>query len=523
MGGADKLISIIMSDEKLRNSKAFGSKVYKDEPILKTAGQLIPRTSGNDIPDKLRELASALRDADFYNSSTAQRFCKCAKITEDFEDDYENEEKFVRFFPNYEVMSTEQLRTYFTWRTRVRKGDIRNTYPSYYYLYVYELINRIGVNDEKDGYIKLREVWKAFRKFDSSIDRNMKIWLRDYIVYYGLEKELIEEVDHPDMDDAVSVITGCNEAEDTVLYEALCKMSTYKADRSSFIKENRDEYISVLCSVFRQLSDYYSKHRARGLCEKLFGNGVSAGYTMFYSALFYDTRKYEEYDYTVNSGFRFSCRNGVWECFRCYGSRAKSDELGDIMHNTDSIMRAKFGYDAPETRKMTKILSEIITKAAERSAESVKRKEEQKISFDFSKLDGIRHAAEVTRDKLIVDEEPDLFAFAETDEKDVQEEKSETAATENIVKESGPVQSSPSQNECSVSALDETETEFVRCLLSGRDYRPVLKAAHIMTSVAAESVNEKLFDEFGDTVIDFDGDEPFLIEDYTEELKGMFS
>jgi len=522
MGGADKLISIIMSDEKLRNSKAFASKIYKDEPILKTAGQLAPRTSGDDIPEKLRELASALRDADFYNASTAQRFCSCAKITEDLEDDYENEEKFVRIFPNYEVMSTEQLRTYFTWRTRVRKGDIRNTYPSYYYLYVYELINQIGVADEKDGYTKLKEVWKAFRKFDSSIDRNMKLWLRDYIVYYGLEKSLTEEVDSPDMDDAVSVLAECDSAEDDVLYEALCKMSTYKTERSSFISEHKDEYRSVICSVFRQLSDYYSKHRARGLCEKLFGNGIKTSYTMFYSALFYDTRKYEEYDYIINSGFRFSCRNGSWEMMRCHGSRQKNEELGNIMHNTDSIMRSCFGWSENfEVRKMTKILSDIIGKAAESSHQSVKKKEELKISFDFSKLEGIRHAAEVTRDKLIVDDEPDLFSFSETALKADQEDKCETADTD--VADHEPVKALPSQNECSVSVLDETETEFMRCLLSGRDFRPVLKAAHIMTSVAAESVNEKLFDEFGDTVIDFDGDEPFLIEDYTEELKGMFN
>ncbi len=42
-----------------------------------------------------------------------------------------------------------------------------------------------------------------------------------------------------------------------------------------------------------------------------------------------------------------------------------------------------------------------------------------------------------------------------------------------------------------------------------------------MVSILADSVNEKLFDNFGDTVIDFSGDEPVLIEDYTDELKTM--
>ncbi len=42
-----------------------------------------------------------------------------------------------------------------------------------------------------------------------------------------------------------------------------------------------------------------------------------------------------------------------------------------------------------------------------------------------------------------------------------------------------------------------------------------------MTSVIADSVNEKLFDTFGDTVLLFDGDTPEIIEDYLEELKSI--
>lgn len=41
-----------------------------------------------------------------------------------------------------------------------------------------------------------------------------------------------------------------------------------------------------------------------------------------------------------------------------------------------------------------------------------------------------------------------------------------------------------------------------------------------MLSVLVDSINEKYFDLFGDTVIDFDGENPFIIEDYAQELKG---
>ena len=42
-----------------------------------------------------------------------------------------------------------------------------------------------------------------------------------------------------------------------------------------------------------------------------------------------------------------------------------------------------------------------------------------------------------------------------------------------------------------------------------------------MPSLLADSINEQLFDSFGDTVIEFDGEDPQIIEDYAEELKGL--
>ena len=40
--------------------------------------------------------------------------------------------------------------------------------------------------------------------------------------------------------------------------------------------------------------------------------------------------------------------------------------------------------------------------------------------------------------------------------------------------------------------------------------------------MVADRINDALFDYFSDTVIEFDGDVPSVIEDYAEELKGMF-
>ena len=60
-------------------------------------------------------------------------------------------------------------------------------------------------------------------------------------------------------------------------------------------------------------------------------------------------------------------------------------------------------------------------------------------------------------------------------------------------------------------------------LLRGENAETVARKNGIMLSVAVEEINETLFEDFGDTVIDFDGDTPIIIEDYENELKGMFN
>ena len=64
-------------------------------------------------------------------------------------------------------------------------------------------------------------------------------------------------------------------------------------------------------------------------------------------------------------------------------------------------------------------------------------------------------------------------------------------------------------------------TLFIRALLYGGDTESAAKSCGKMPSILADSINEKLFDTFGDTVIDFSSDTPELIEDYTDELRQM--
>ena len=66
--------------------------------------------------------------------------------------------------------------------------------------------------------------------------------------------------------------------------------------------------------------------------------------------------------------------------------------------------------------------------------------------------------------------------------------------------------------------LDEEQIRLLRTLLEGGPVREMIAAKHGMPSVIADAVNEALFDTIGDSVVECDGDEITLIEDYRDDI-----
>ena len=65
------------------------------------------------------------------------------------------------------------------------------------------------------------------------------------------------------------------------------------------------------------------------------------------------------------------------------------------------------------------------------------------------------------------------------------------------------------------------EIELLQWIMEDRPIADFARSHNLMAAVAVDTINEKLFESFGDSVVDWDGDRPFILEDYLEELKGM--
>lgn len=306
-------------------------------------------------------------------------------------------------------MNAAQLRGYFTWRTQLRQGDITRAPLSFAFVYVYELLHQIGAKTPEEGFSLLKNFWENYREYDIQLDRYLQGRLRDYVVYYNLDRELLLSSQDAMFDEAMLAFVTHSQAhpqeeKDEEYFAAICALSRYNMEGSKFYKEYPKDVCRVTCGVFRALTIYYEKHGKKTLVEKYFGTMTKCSYQMFASAVFYDHKKYKEYEYVINPLHRYQCVNGRWSCEKYFGNRTKSKEMGLILHAIDARMRERYEYKSPlKSEDVAKLVMNIIEKEIDRLLEDKKKNAAPVIEIDVTKLSGIRRAAELTREKLIVE------------------------------------------------------------------------------------------------------------------------
>lgn len=487
MSDITQLIDKIVSDPKIANNSNFGDKIYRDEPILVPAQQMLKFT-----PPKIREMRRIARGSGY----DAKTFYEQAVFMESFEDDFAYQGEFVQYFPTYQHMTDAQLRGYFAWRAKVRAGVVEKTSLSFAFVYIYELLNQVGVPTLLDGFYTLKNFWSAYRDFDSRINSYVELWLKDYVVYNNLDRSLLEDFPDAAFDKSLTVLLNHEAYGAEDVFAALTSISAYKLENSRFYKQHPDDVKDVVRRVFSVISEYHNRNPQKtNACDKFFGRVVASSYTMFKTAVFYDRAPRRDMVYEIGNCHKYICRNGSWACerFLWYGSNNK--RIGALLKTIDFLMRREYGLASTlQSGKTNKVLTAKIEKEIVKYREDKLKSAPREITIDTSILQHIRHTALATQNKLLVEELEDV---------DLPEVADEETAAENA------------------TSLNETEYQFMHALLYGQPYDSLVQSKGVLLSVLVDGINEKQFDMFSDTVIaDVDG-RPVLIEDYIEDLKGI--
>lgn len=571
------LIERIMAEARTHQSARFSNEVYADEPILKTGRQM-----QNFLPDQYRKMREISRWQDDPKGgagrwlSEAELFYRQGLLMADFEDDCPYNGTFKSYFPTYNAMSDRQLRGYFTWRAQVRRGTVEETSTSFAFLYLYELICGIGVDNPLDGFNKIKAFWDVYRAFEPGIDRFARVWLQDYAVFHGLDPKLLRDSKTVMFDNALIELRRAarnlvpapssqtpkrrktseptlplppDEVREERLMAAINALSTYNLSSSRLDRSHHRDLRHVACAVYVRMVRYYDTHRKTGIVASLFGEETAMPYTMFASAVFFAPERHEDCEYRLDPIHIYRCQNGFWECMRIHGSRQKSSKLGEMMRACDQRLRLALDPAHPlKEEKVPKYLAKIIDDEIVAWLSWDAAHQPVKIDIDLSQLGHIRSAAAQTREALLIDEEREDGASAEAEAADSGQPEAEPVAdamVEAVAAAAGQDESdeptisteqfgvvapllAPTPAFAAATPADATNElvpaadAYLRALL---EHNAVQAESAVVQSEQSEdmlvdTINEALFDLVGDTVIEFSAAGPQIIEDYEADVRG---
>lgn len=512
-----------------------------DSCSIPGAGKFVLRSQKIEPPEKdeIQEFFHQMRDiarenrslfftsSKFYDKKVQQEnskiFYKQGMFMKDFTDQYTKSVPYSSYFPYYQMMGNEQLRSYFTWRTEVRKGNVTDTSLSYAFLYIYELLNNIGVDDPQEGLDKLMSFWNAFSVYNKTIDKYVLRWLKDYHIYYELPQSFKEFIDKNNL-----IMHYPKMADTDNNFDLFCAISKYDVRKSAFYI---DDKIKLITDCF-----YFINNKLR---QVFIENGIHfdecifqptkkmSVWTPFKEALFYQWMKQPDRQIVLSENEIYICRQNNWAFSTVITTESGRQLIGYVMKQMESVLRKVTKYKFMLSANINTVTHVVIGKLLEAglSLESIvtdavmefyREATKTVVKVDHGALSRIRQEALTTQEKLIVQEQDELVFTAPTP----------LNFSQPALKD---VSSIPMPGEESVSlsdsweglknALSEIETKALLILMLGEsDIKQFADEHGVMLEVLIDGINEKAMDFVGDNLLD---DEFTIYDDYIEQVKEM--
>ncbi|WP_315451681.1 TerB N-terminal domain-containing protein [uncultured Selenomonas sp.] len=480
--------------------------IYRDEAIP-NAPAPTPKPPTPKLLRAMRSLVTTTRDA---WQSRAELFVKQARLMTAYEDNYVYNGTVNQYFPTYDSLSDAQLRGYFTWRTAVRQGRVEKRGMSYASLYVYELLHLIGCRDAQDGYEKLHSFCEAYRALDPQIGHYIVHWEDEFVIYYGLDSKLITwrgtALSYREQDDAICTVLHRTEHTTEETMAAVCALSSYRLERSKLYRTHTAEVNAVALRVLDRAAEYYEKHRQISFFDDLIAVEQTAPVRLFSSAVFQPPKEEPDRVYEVHPLRRYECVSGYWTLHSYERPERAAQRLGVFLRGVDAGLRVHFGITAIQPPKLKKWQAKIIDEEITAFFAEQRAAEARRVQLDFSQLARIRADADVTQERLIVEEEePPMMSVCEPSPVVLPSSSEDTLSAAPVTTEGAG----------DINGLDASELRLLRTLLGDGDLAWVRTEGR-MLSVLVDGINEKLYDDFADTVIE--GDPPAVVPDYQDEL-----
>ena len=499
---------------------------YKYQDTALPARRAVPAKEKEFVPERIKEMRRLYEyDGDPYQNR-ARNFYRQAVFMQDYEDDCPWNGEFERYFPTYHELTTKQLRGYFTWRTQMRKGNYQPIAVSLAYMYIYELLNGAGVSSPEDCLEKLKQFETNYLDsgiLDAGMRKNLRSWMLEYAILHNLPREVALQVADPELlkyDRMISVLQSAEEHTDEEVYGALCYFGGKKTDNTPVTAKDPEKGMHLFSEVWRAAMAY--RQQDKDLFTLCFGTKQDRYWYPLSNLIYYKRLKTGKRDYVLDECRRFYCKNGLWYTESFEKLTYDRVRMQGFLHETDAKLRrylktGRYLKEKAEDVWVVPYINAVIE--ADRQAETEAAK--PKITIDLSGLEQIRKDALVTQESLLVEDEAEKYRIVGSEENEIgrhEDNKAVGRGLNETESRKGDAIEDRKRDKTSSLPLDAVQMQVLRALLEGRDPAAIIRENHLMPSIVADSINEALFDEIGDTVVLCEDDKLFPVEDYIEDL-----
>lgn len=452
---------------------------------------------------------------------------------------------FQEYWPSYRLMSVEQQQWYFYWRNQVRGNNLLPTHLSYIFVYVYELINLVGVSSPYDAFFRLDHIWRFYRQAHPKLDNYLVDWIADFMVVYRLDRNALAWYAEAQRIGAVGrgaedIMTEAwlqqgAKFEDLSL-SLLTRLSGYTIERSKFYQQkcNEIDFLAAYCKSLQAVAELEGR---AGLFARYLGvPSHPVERPPFQSAL----HGYDDTPIVIGSAH-------PWHTYDTL-----TEELKQILRGVENMLRVEYKYRAKlqgtkldsswESVVRQTLVAAKLLPPSDKSHAVVTPSEPIAPQIDLDEAVRIRHEAESLRQRLLKAEEESIEKQRRIDETaEPQTDVPTLTVAVASMQTSEPVSphlpirpaGTPDDLLTDLSAVNLTigsrqgnEARLLE-LLQQRNWRA--RQEHLASlfdggfiNVAYDKLNERAYQQLGDAIIFEEEGEWVVAEDYRDEIEYLF-
>lgn len=465
-------------------------------------------------------------------------FLQQAKYMSDVEDDYQCQiQPDFYYIWSYEYLEIPELRTYFTWRSKIRKKEHPKIYSAYIILYLNELINLVGVKDEVEAWEKIKDIIKQYKDelVETYIKKVISSIVKDFVINYNIPvsyQEVILITSNEEELEKYEMLIKLYKKDYSNLLPFLNEMSSYKIVNSNFYPTKYGFLIEkALPTVFSKLEEYFTENKLDFFTLVFGQKKLVKDYILFKQTTYYEQRKNYKCDVLFSEIEKYHLENkkvtvkmfnispnirailGIILKLVEARIREKTNYKRKItvnVHNVDKIPVRKVNLikvvlDPRFTETVNNAVDEFLKKHQKDIQQEMLEQRKKEIKIDSKQFEEIRKSSNRIQEKLVIEE--DLL------------EEIEVVNIEEIKQSITEVEMGISSFIKSLTPLEKEIVIDITNQISRNELELKVKTHMSLLEVVLEDINLKALDYIGDNLIQDLINEVIIYEEYSDEVK----